>query len=103
MAAGGNHLENAKAIGRKPAAGGDNGVQYKILISTIEKMIRMGIKNAMPWKRNGLSQRYIRRLPQRRRRGSYSQVYQPENLITDYRMNGEMSAMESSWGNHEKG
>ena len=46
----------AKAIRQKTGCRGRITVQYKILIVDDEKMIRMGIKNAMPWESMDISE-----------------------------------------------
>lgn len=64
---------------------------YKILIVDDEKMIRMGIKNSMPWDTIGIGEVYT--AASAREALELAEVYRPEILITDISMT-EMTGLE---------
>ena len=81
----------AKAIRQKTGCRGRITVKYKILIVDDEKMIRMGIKNAMPWERMDISEVYT--AASAKEAAAVIEEHQPEIMITDISMT-EMSGLE---------
>lgn len=66
-------------------------IRYKILIVDDEKMIRMGIKNAMPWEKMQIGEIYTASCA--REAAGLIREYRPEIMITDISMT-EMSGLE---------
>ncbi len=66
-------------------------MKYKILIVDDEKMIRMGIKNAMPWESMDIEKVYT--AASAMEAAAVIKEYQPEIMITDISMT-EMSGLE---------
>lgn len=65
--------------------------QYKILIVDDEKMIRMGIKNAMPWEQMGITEVYT--AASAKEAAAVIEGHHPHIMVTDISM-AEMSGLE---------
>ncbi|MCM1297821.1 MAG: response regulator, partial [Muribaculaceae bacterium] len=66
-------------------------MEYRILIVDDEKMIRMGIKNAMPWEQMGIAEVYT--AASAKEAASVIEEHRPQIMITDISM-AEMSGLE---------